>query len=159
MPQSSHRSRPVVASKGLGVAVLRRPPRARTLVVAASCVVLVWLLFTLARLYTDLLWFREVGKTQVFWGVLGARALLALGAGVGTSAFLAANLWVVEWAARRARWSKADFDSEAVAPDQWQALLAPRLRQLEAGLGGPGGVRVAGGPPGEKENPALLGQP
>src|SRR5919197_5317882 len=103
MPQSSHRSRPVVASKGLGVAVLRRPPRARTLVVAAGCILLVWLLFTVARLYTDLLWFREVGKTQVFWRVLGARTLLAVGAGVGTGAFLVANLRVVARAAGRVR--------------------------------------------------------
>src|SRR5919198_6743511 len=136
MPQSSHRSRPVVASKGLGVAVLRRPPRARTLVVAASCVVLICLLFTLARLYTDLLWFREVGKTQVFWRVLGARALLALGAGVGTGAFLVANLRVVARAARR---REAAVDTQPVAPDKWQALLAPRLRELEAGGGGGGG--------------------
>src|SRR6266496_2898767 len=130
-PQPSHRSRPVVASKGLGVAVLRRPPRARTVVVAAGCVLLVWLLFSLAGLYTDLLWFREVGKTRVFWGVLGARGLLAVGAGVGTGAFLVANLRV---AARRARRRDAAVDSEAVAPDRWQALLAPRLRELEAVL-------------------------
>jgi hypothetical protein len=40
--------------------------------------VLVLLLFILARLYTHLhlLWFREVGKTQVFWGILGGRPLL-----------------------------------------------------------------------------------
>jgi uncharacterized protein len=124
----------VVASKGLGVAVFRHPPRARTVVVAAGCVVLVWLLFTLAGLYTDLLWFREVGKTRVFWGVLGARALLAVGAGVGTGAFLVANLRVVAWAARRARRRDGAVDSEAVAPDRWQALLAPRLRELEAVL-------------------------
>jgi uncharacterized protein len=113
------------------VAVLRRPPRARTVVVAAGCVVLVLLLFTLARLYTELLWFREVGKSQVFWRILGARALLAVGAGVGTGVFLVANLRVVMWAARR---RAAAIDSEAVASDQWQALLAPRLRELEAVL-------------------------
>jgi uncharacterized membrane protein (UPF0182 family) len=118
----------MVASKGLRVAVLRRPPRARTLVVAAGCVVLVWLLFTLAHLYTDLLWFREVGKTRVFWGVLGARVLFAVSAGVGTGAFLVANLRLVAWAARR----QAAVDREAAAPDRWQALLAPRLRELEA---------------------------
>src|SRR5919197_4415027 len=131
MPQSSHRSRPVVASKGLGVAVLRRPPRARTLVVAAGCIVLVWLLFTVARLYTDLLWFREVGKTQVFWRVLGARTLLAVGAGVGTGAFLVATLRV---GARAARRREAAVDTQPVAPDKWQALLAPRLRELEAAV-------------------------
>src|SRR5919197_4223373 len=140
MPQSSHRSRPVVASKGLGVAVLRRPPRARTLVVAAGCILLVWLLFTVARLYTDLLWFREVGKTQVFWRVLGARTLLAVGAGVGTGAFLVANLRVVARAARR---REAAVDTQPVAPDKWQALLAPRLRELEAAVVAVVGLGVA----------------
>ncbi|HYT26981.1 MAG TPA: UPF0182 family protein, partial [Actinomycetota bacterium] len=70
------------------MAVLRRPPRTRTLVVAASLLVLVWLLFALAGLYTDLLWFQEVGKAQVFWRILGARFALALVAGAGTGLFL-----------------------------------------------------------------------
>ncbi len=113
------------------MAVFRRPPRPRTLVVAGCLVVLVWALVGLARLSTELLWFREVGKTQVFWGVLGARVVLALLAGVGTGAFVAANLWVAERAARQARRQDAGWPEAA---DRWQAVLAPHRRRLEAGV-------------------------
>ena len=41
------------------------------MVVAGILVVLIWLASGLAGFWLDLLWFREVGKTQVFWGVLG----------------------------------------------------------------------------------------
>jgi len=74
----------------------------------------------LGGLINEYAWFREVGKTRVFWGVLGARALLAVGAGVGTGAFLVANLWVVARAAEHARLRDAASDKEAVAPDHSQ---------------------------------------
>jgi uncharacterized protein len=107
--------------------VFRGPPRTRTLVVAGGLLVLVWALAGLARLYTELLWFGEVGKIRVFWGVLEARVVLALVAGVGTGALVAANLWAVERLARRhgAGWPEP--------PDRWQSLLAPHLRRLEVG--------------------------
>jgi len=126
----------VVASKGLGLVVRRRWPRTRTLVVAAGLLVLVWLVSSLARLYTDLLWFHEVGKTRVFWGVLGARLVLALVAGAGTGVFLAVNLRFAALATRRARWRDAAADGEAVPLDldRWQRLLAPHLQRIQAAL-------------------------
>ncbi len=130
----------MVASKGLGVAVLRRPPRTRTLVVAASLLVLVWLLFALAGLYTDLLWFQEVGKAQVFWRILGARFALALVAGAGTGLFLVVNLRLASRAAARAlareRRRDAADGGEALPSDRdhWQVLLAPHRWWLQAGL-------------------------
>jgi hypothetical protein len=39
--------------------------------------VLVWGASGLARFFVDLLWFREVGKTQVFWGCWAPRSALA----------------------------------------------------------------------------------
>jgi hypothetical protein len=57
-----------------------------------------------------------------------------VGAGVGTGVFLVAILRVVARAARRARWRDAAFESVAMAPDHWQALLAPRLPELQAVL-------------------------
>jgi uncharacterized membrane protein (UPF0182 family) len=106
-------------------------PRPRTLVAAGGALVLVWGLGSLARLYSDLLWFREVGKTQVFWGVLEARATLGLLAGVGTGAFAAANLRVAEVLARRMRPQGAVWPDP---PDRWQAMLGPHLRRLEVGV-------------------------
>jgi uncharacterized membrane protein (UPF0182 family) len=99
-------------------------------VVAGGVLVLLWVPGALARLYTDLLWYREVGKTQVFWGVLEARVALALTAGVGTGAFAAANLWVAERLARRTWQQGAGWQDP---PDRWQGMLAPHLRRLEAG--------------------------
>src|SRR6266545_3823853 len=109
------------------MAALGRLPRTRILVVAGAVLGFVWVLGGLAAGYTELLWYREVGKTRVFWGVLEARVVLALVAGVGTGALVAANLWVTERLARRhgAGWPEA--------PDRWQSLLAPHLRRLEVG--------------------------
>ena len=113
------------------MAVFRGPPRTRTLVVAGGLLVLVWALAGLARLYTELLWFGEVGKTRVFWGVLEARVVVGLVAGVGTGAFVAANLWAVEWLARRSRQQGTGWPDP---PDRWQAMFAPHLRRLEAAV-------------------------
>ena len=68
------------------VAVVHRPPRRWPLVVAGILLVLVWGASRFARFFVDLLWFREVGKTQVFWGVLGAEVGLGLLTGLGTAA-------------------------------------------------------------------------
>ena len=109
------------------MAALGRLPRTRILVLAGAVLGFVWVLGGLAAGYTELLWYREVGKTRVFWGVLEARVVLALVAGVGTGALVAANLWVTERLARRhgAGWPEP--------PDRWQSLLAPQLRRLEVG--------------------------
>jgi len=113
------------------MAALGRLPRTRTLVVAVGALVLLWVTSTLARLYTDLLWFGEVGKTGVFWGALEARVTLALVAGVGTGAFATANLWVAERLTRRVRQQGTGWPDP---PDRWQELLLPHLRRLEAGV-------------------------
>jgi uncharacterized membrane protein (UPF0182 family) len=78
------------------VAAVHRPPRRWPLVVAGILLVLVWVTSGLARFFLDLLWFREVGKTQVFWGVLGAEVGLGLLTGLGTAVIVGGNLWVAE---------------------------------------------------------------
>src|SRR6266540_1553536 len=120
----------MVASKRLGMAVLPRPPRTRTLVVAAGVLVLLWAIIRVAHLYTDLLWFREVGKTQVFWGVLTARLVLALVAATATGAFVAANLWRAERLARRSQQQGAEWPEPTGRP----GVLARQLRPLSAGV-------------------------
>jgi uncharacterized protein len=65
-------------------------------VVAGVLVVLIWLTSSVARFWLDLLWFREVGKTQVFWGVLGVEIGLGLLTGLGTAVIVGGNLWVAQ---------------------------------------------------------------
>jgi uncharacterized membrane protein (UPF0182 family) len=78
------------------VAAVHRPPRRWPLVVAGVLVVLIWLASGLAGFWLNLLWFREVGKTQVFWGVLGVEIGLGLVTGLGTAVIVGGNLWMAE---------------------------------------------------------------
>ncbi|MGH9195321.1 MAG: UPF0182 family protein, partial [Acidimicrobiia bacterium] len=50
---------------------------------------------TIVRLYTDLLWYREVGYSSVFWTRLGAQFLLAILFGLAFFIFCLANLAIV----------------------------------------------------------------
>jgi uncharacterized membrane protein (UPF0182 family) len=100
------------------------------LVVAGILVVLVWTVSGLARLYLDVLWFREVGKAQVFWGVLGAKVSLGLLTGLGTAAVVGGNLWVAQ------RIATPDRLLLAAGPqtERLRVLLVPRLRSLRLGV-------------------------
>ncbi|MGH2705397.1 MAG: UPF0182 family protein [Actinomycetota bacterium] len=50
---------------------------------------------TLVRRYTDLLWYREVGFSSVFWTILGTQVLLAVGLGFVFLIFCLLNLMIV----------------------------------------------------------------
>src|SRR6266540_396593 len=121
----------MVVSKGLGMAVLRRPPGARTLAVAVGALVVLCALSGLARLYTGLLWYRQLAETRVLWGVLDARVVLVLVAAAGTGAFVAANLWRAERLARRSKQQGVEWLGPS---DGWPGLLARHLRPLARGV-------------------------
>jgi uncharacterized membrane protein (UPF0182 family) len=87
-------------------------------------VVLIWLASGLARFWLDLLWFREVGKTQVFWGVLGVEIGLGLLTGLGTVLIVGGNLWMAQ---RMAVPSRPLVVGESAAEDLRRALV-PYLR-------------------------------
>jgi uncharacterized membrane protein (UPF0182 family) len=74
------------------VVAARRPPRRWTLAVLLLAFVLLAAIGSITRFYTDLLWFREVDKTQVFWGQITAKLTLGLLAGLGTAIVIRANL-------------------------------------------------------------------
>jgi hypothetical protein len=93
-------------------------------VVAGILVVLIWLASGLARFWLDLLWFREVGKTQVFWGVLGVEIGLGLLTGLGTVLIVGGNLWMAQ---RMAVPSRPLVVGESAAEDLRRALV-PYLR-------------------------------
>jgi uncharacterized protein len=112
------------------VAAVRRPPRRWPLVVAGILVVLVWMASGLARFFLDLLWFGEVGKTQVFWGVLAAEVGLGLLTGLGTAAIVGGNLWMAQRIAVPSR----PLVVEESGAERLRVLLLPRLRALQFGV-------------------------
>jgi uncharacterized protein len=99
-------------------------------VVVGILVVLVWMVGSLARFYVDLLWFREVAKTQVFWGVLGAKVGLGLLTGLGTAAIVGGNLWVAQRIAGPAR----PVPVGEPGAESLRGVLLPYARALRVGV-------------------------
>ncbi len=65
-------------------------------VIFAAVLLTLFVLFTSARFYTDVLWFDEVGFTSVLWTSLRTQFLVGLGVGVLTAAIVWANLKIAE---------------------------------------------------------------
>jgi uncharacterized membrane protein (UPF0182 family) len=112
------------------VVAARRPPRRWTLAVLLLAFLALATVGSLSRFYTDLLWFREVDKAALFWGMLRAKAFIGLLAGLGTAAIVGVNLWIVERLAPR-------YGLTVVARPQVErarAVLSPYLRPLRLGI-------------------------
>jgi len=112
------------------VVAARRPPRRWTLAVLLLAFVLLAAVGSLSSFYTDLLWFREVDKTSMFWGQIRAKVTLGLLAGVGTGLIVGVNLWLVERLAPR-------YSLNVVGRPQVervQQVLGPYLRPLRIGV-------------------------
>jgi uncharacterized membrane protein (UPF0182 family) len=79
--------------------VQRLPSRRHTRQVGLALIVVVLLivisLSTIVRLYTNLLWYREVHFTTVFWTILRSETLLGVGLGLVFFLFCLANLFIV----------------------------------------------------------------
>ena len=72
------------------------PGRRRLLVVVVAAIAAVLIVFTaLSGFFIDVLWFREVGFSQVYWSILRTKAVLGLSFGILFFAALYANLWIV----------------------------------------------------------------
>ena len=72
------------------------PARRRLLVVVVAAIAAVLIVFTaLSGFFIDVLWFREVGFSQVYWSILRTKAVLGLSFGILFFAVLYANLWIV----------------------------------------------------------------
>ena len=111
------------------VAAVPRPLRRWPLVVAGILLVLVWVTSVLARFFLNLLWFREVGKTQVFWGVLGAEVGLGLLTGLGIVVIVGGNLWVAE----RISVAAGQRPVEEPGAESLRGMLVPFLRWFRLG--------------------------
>ena len=108
----------------------RRPPRRWTLAVLLLAFLALAAVGSVSRFYTDLLWFREIDKTSLFWGMLRTKAFIGLLAGLGTAAIVGVNLWMVERLAPR-------YGLTVVARPQVErarAVLSPYLRPLRIGI-------------------------
>ncbi len=108
----------------------RRPPRRWTLAVLLLAFLVLVAVGSLSRFYTDLLWFREIDKADLFWGALRAKAVVGLLAGLGTALIVGVNLWMVERLAPR-------YGLTVVARPQVErarAMLSPYLRPLRIGI-------------------------
>jgi uncharacterized membrane protein (UPF0182 family) len=112
------------------VVAARRPPRRWTLAFLLLAFLVLATVGSLSRFYTDLLWFREIDKSSLFWGILRAKAFIAVLAGVGTALIVGVNLWMVERLAPR-------YGLTVVARPQVErarAVLSPYLRPLRLGI-------------------------
>jgi hypothetical protein len=102
--------------------VRRRWPIVILVVVAATA-----LAFTaLSGFFVDLLWFREVDYSSVFWGILRAKAVLALVFGLVFFALLLTNLLIVRRLTPRFR--PITLEQEIV--ERYRMMMEPYLRWL-----------------------------
>jgi uncharacterized membrane protein (UPF0182 family) len=70
--------------------------RRRVLLIIAGVVAGLLLAFTaLSGFFVDVLWFREVGFSDVFWSILRTKVLLGIAFGLAFFVLLYANLWIV----------------------------------------------------------------
>jgi len=93
----------------------------------AGAGVLILILFTaLSGFFVDMLWFREVGFSGVFWGVLRTKVLLALAFGLLFFAILYANLLIVRRLTPRFR----PLTLEQEILDRYRMAAEPYLRWL-----------------------------
>ena len=106
---------------------VRRPPRRWILVLLGALFVVLIAAGSLARFYTDFLWFQEVGKTGVFWGRISAQVIIGVVAGIGTALIVGANLFLADRLAPRYRLVVAPRPGAA---DQYRAALGPYMRPL-----------------------------
>jgi hypothetical protein len=112
------------------VVAARRPPRRWTLAVLLVAFLALAAVGSVSRFYTDLLWFREIDKASLFWGMLRTKFFIGLLAGLGTAVIVGVNLWVVERLAPR-------YGLAVVARPQVErarAVLSPYLRPLRLGI-------------------------
>src|SRR5215211_100773 len=127
----SHRSARRGARRKVQLVVAaRRPPRRWTLAVLLLAFLALAAVGSVSRFYTDLLWFREIDKTGLFWGMLRTKFFIGLLAGLGTALIVGVNLWLVERLAPR-------YGLTVVARplvERARAVLSPYLRPLRIGI-------------------------
>ena len=105
---------------------LRRARRRWPLFTAGVIVVLAIVLSGLSGFYLDLLWFREVGFSSVFWSVFWSKVVLALLFGAFFFVLLFVNLVIVRRIAPRYR----PFSPEQEVIERYRAAVEPYTGRL-----------------------------
>jgi uncharacterized protein len=103
-----------------------RTRRRWVIIVGAAILVLLLLLGLASSFYVDVLWFREVHQSGVYWGVLWTKLSLGLIFGVVFFLLLATNLFV----ARRLRPRFRVFSPEQEIIERYRAMIEPYANQL-----------------------------
>jgi uncharacterized membrane protein (UPF0182 family) len=110
---------------------LWRIPRTRSLLAIGIVAAVAAVVAIVAHVYTDLLWFREVGQEQAFWTTLKWKVTIRLAIGLGTATFLMLNLVLVDRAV-----AALALRGEAPAPTRlwaYRSLVFP-LASIAGGL-------------------------
>ncbi len=101
--------------------------RRRVLLIIAGVVAGLLLAFTaLSGFFVDVLWFREVGFSDVFWSVLRTKVLLGVAFGLAFFALLYANLWIV----RRITPRYTPLTPEQEVIERYRMQFEPYIRWL-----------------------------
>jgi hypothetical protein len=103
-----------------------RARRRWLIIVALVIIALLLLLGVLSGFYVDVLWFREVQQSGVFWHVIWTKLALGIVFGVAFFLLLAVNLWV----ARRLRPRFRVFSPEQEVIERYRAVVDPYANQL-----------------------------
>ena len=113
---------------------MRAPPspaaavaRRRALIIAGASVVGILIaLAGVSTVYTEILWFREVDYSNVFWTGIWARILLGVVFGVSFAAFILLNLWIVKRITNPARL----FTVSDQVLERYRATLQPYMNWI-----------------------------
>src|SRR5207248_5926105 len=123
----------LVRSPGGDVVATRAIPRSRRrlLIAIALVIVLAFIaLNVLSTFYVDLLWFREVGFSSVFWTVIRTKVLLGVIFGAAFFVLLFANLWIVRRITPRYR----VFSPEQEIIERYRLALEPYMKWILPGI-------------------------
>ncbi len=109
------------------MAQVLRQRRRRNIVIAIGIVVLIAILLSaLSGFYLDLLWFREVHFSSVFWSVFWSKAVLGVIFGFVFFALLLVNLLIVRRVTPRYR----PFSPEQEVIERYRAALEPYANRI-----------------------------
>jgi uncharacterized protein len=105
--------------------------RRRLLIAIAAVIVLAFIaLNVLSTFYVDLLWFREVRFSSVFWTVFRTKVLLGVIFGAAFFVLLFTNLWIVRRITPRYR----VFSPEQEIVERYRLALEPYMKWILPGL-------------------------
>src|SRR5262245_57010344 len=101
--------------------------RRRVLLIIAGVVAGLLLAFTaLSGFFVDVLWFREVGFSDVFWSILRTKVLLGVAFGLAFFVLLYVNLWIVRRITPRYR----PLSPEQEVIERYRMQFEPYIRWL-----------------------------